>query len=516
MTFALAVLALAVAVGTATGVRLAMRVHDLRPVRAVLAACLSMTAWAVSGLVMALTSDVQVERLAFIASFPASGAAAAAVLWYGLAVSRRRALRSRWVWALIAAEPVLAAACLAVPACRDAMATVVEGPAGPYVVGGAILNVHAALAGSMTVLGTLLLIGSRERAATGFRGRLAFAAVIVGLPSVVNVAMVVTRAAPLTIQVVAAAMFTLVALVSATRPLEAMELGAPIGPDDVLSVMEDAVLVVDVRGVLVQANTAARELLDSWGVAAPLRGSAELPASALPGPLRSRGIVRTPDGRLLDVRIREVGLSDGQVVHVTTARDVTEVEELRARLADQAEKDGLTGVHNRHHLELVLGGLVARAAAGLVPLTAAMIDVDHFKQVNDTFGHAVGDQVLVAVAQTLSEGVRAGDVLVRFGGEEFLALLPGARAADVARRAERWRTSLAELRVAGEHDPVRVTVSIGVAEVGPGDDADDLLRRADAAMYKAKVGGRDRVVVAGVMPAALPPTGVLPDAESVR
>ncbi|NYI41292.1 GGDEF domain-containing protein [Demequina lutea] len=516
MSFQVTLLALAIVVGTTTSVRYAMRSRELRLVLAILAACVAMTIWAVSGLVMALTSDVQVERLAFIASFPVSGAAAASVLWYGLAVSQRRLFRSRWVWALIAAEPVLAAAALAVPACRAGMAAVVEGPGGPVLVGGPVLNVHAVLAGSLTVIGTLLLIGSRERSATGFRGRLAFAAMLVGLPTVAVVAAVVTRADPLSIQVAAATAFTLVSFFALSRPVEAMEFGAPIGSDDVLSALEDAVLVFDVRGVLVQANAAARELLDAWGVAALDRGSPELLASALPEPLRSTGVVGTPDGRLLDIRIRELRLSDGRAAQVTTGRDVTVVEELRARLAEQAETDGLTGLYNRHHLELVLSSLVARAAVGLVPLTAVMIDVDRFKQVNDTFGHAVGDRVLVAVAKALREGVRAGDVLVRFGGEEFLALLPGAHAADVAARAERWRSTLAELRVASEQGPVGVTVSIGVAEASRGDNPDDLLSRADKAMYEAKVGGRDRVVIANAMLAPQLPFEVLPDIPSLR
>jgi diguanylate cyclase (GGDEF)-like protein len=340
--------------------------------------------------------------------------------------------------------------------------------------------------------------------------------VAVGLPSIAIVAAVVNRADPLTIQVVAATGFALVALVALTRPVEAMEFGAPIGPDDVLRGLEDAVLVLDVRGVLVQANAAARDLLDAWGVPAHVRGAPELPASALPEPLRATGIVSAPGGRVLDVRIREVRLTDGRVAHVTTARDVTEMEEMRARLADQAERDGLTGLHNRHHLEQALSALVARAAQGFAPLTAVMIDVDRFKQVNDRFGHAVGDLVLVAVADALREGVRKDDVLVRFGGEEFLALLPGVHAADVATRAERWRLAIADLRVPSERGPVRVTASIGVAEVRLADDADDLLRRADAAMYEAKAGGRNRVAVADVLPTPCPPSGVRPDAARGR
>lgn len=124
-----------------------------------------------------------------------------------------------------------------------------------------------------------------------------------------------------------------------------------------------------------------------------------------------------------------------------------------------------------------------------------MLDVDHFKKVNDRFGHEVGDQVLVAVAEELRRSVRSGDVVARVGGEEFALLLPGARVDDVVRRVEDLRARCSALEFANAPG-LRITVSAGVAELDP--DAPDvagLLGRADRSMYRAKESGRDRVVV---------------------
>ncbi|NTW40969.1 MAG: GGDEF domain-containing protein, partial [Cellulomonadaceae bacterium] len=134
-------------------------------------------------------------------------------------------------------------------------------------------------------------------------------------------------------------------------------------------------------------------------------------------------------------------------------------------------------------------------AAG-TPLAAMMIDLDHFKSINDALGHAVGDEVLIGVAQELASSVRAADELVRFGGEEFLALLPGLAPADAHRRAEELRRRLGGLHLGPVGEPVRVTASIGLAHLAPGQSPDALLRAADDALYAAKAAGRDRVVAA--------------------
>jgi two-component system cell cycle response regulator len=162
-----------------------------------------------------------------------------------------------------------------------------------------------------------------------------------------------------------------------------------------------------------------------------------------------------------------------------------------ARLEGLLFEDPLTGLANRRFILTQLGGMVSGARRHERALTAAIVDIDHFKAVNDSLGHAAGDRVLTAVARAMREHLRAEDQLGRLGGEEFLALLPetGADAAAVA--VEKLRTSV---RDAG------VTVSIGWA-TWEGESPDELLGRADDALYAAKEAGRDCVVGA---PATLP------------
>jgi diguanylate cyclase (GGDEF)-like protein len=159
-----------------------------------------------------------------------------------------------------------------------------------------------------------------------------------------------------------------------------------------------------------------------------------------------------------------------------------------------ARTDPLTRLVNRRGLEEAIAHERDRAERTGEPLSVVALDLDHFKRVNDTWGHAVGDRLLSAVGEALRAGVRPYDVAARVGGEEFLLVLPAThreRAADVA---ERLRARVAQLAVEGF--PERVTSSAGVAEHARGETTDALLARADAALYEAKRLGRNRVVVA--------------------
>jgi len=158
--------------------------------------------------------------------------------------------------------------------------------------------------------------------------------------------------------------------------------------------------------------------------------------------------------------------------------------------------DQLTGVGNRHRLEQVLALEVERAVRSGAPLAGFMADLDHFKRVNDEFGHQTGDDVLAAFGQLLREQTRATDVLTRFGGEEFVVLLPHTDLAQAVAIAERTRATLASLQI----DPVPhpVTGSFGVAVLAQGERGEDLIRRMDASLYAAKNAGRNRVVASEV------------------
>ena len=162
-----------------------------------------------------------------------------------------------------------------------------------------------------------------------------------------------------------------------------------------------------------------------------------------------------------------------------------------------AVTDQLTGLHNRRYMEGQLGALVKRATHGGDPVSALMIDIDHFKKINDNFGHDIGDEVLREFAVRLASNVRAIDLPCRYGGEEFTVIMPGARLEDAQRVAERIRLHVAgsPFRVSGGKELLTVTISIGVATtVGEGDTPEALLKRADEAVYEAKAAGRNRVV----------------------
>jgi diguanylate cyclase (GGDEF)-like protein len=172
---------------------------------------------------------------------------------------------------------------------------------------------------------------------------------------------------------------------------------------------------------------------------------------------------------------------------------------LLQRLIEQAQTDALTGTANRRGLLRCLEELHQRAQRGGHGYAVLMVDVDHFKAINDRHGHAEGDRVLQRVATGLREGLRVGDVIARWGGEEFCVLLPRIGADDAHALAERMTRRIAE---SGEP---RVTVSVGVAEVQAAlEGAEEVLRRADAALYRAKESGRNRVMVAadGLEPGA--------------
>ena len=154
----------------------------------------------------------------------------------------------------------------------------------------------------------------------------------------------------------------------------------------------------------------------------------------------------------------------------------------------------LTGLHNRRHFFDLAEYEFRRAQRFGHPLSVIMLDIDHFKQVNDAYGHIVGDQVLRGVAERCREILRDIDLLGRYGGEEFTALLPETRPADARQVAERMRQIVARTAIETESGPVTVTICLGHAIMDEGShDLDALLDHADQALYQAKNAGRNRV-----------------------
>ncbi|MDY6874377.1 MAG: GGDEF domain-containing protein, partial [Chloroflexota bacterium] len=168
------------------------------------------------------------------------------------------------------------------------------------------------------------------------------------------------------------------------------------------------------------------------------------------------------------------------------------------RLERLAALDPLTGVYNRRFGLTRLHEEFGRTVRMEAPLGLMMIDLDHFKEVNDVYGHLTGDRVLIRLSKAAKSVMREGDILVRYGGEEFLAILPGASRKDVLSIADRLRRKIAESTVANGEDVIKVTVSVGGISYPENDAANemDLVDRADKALYLAKESGRNCVVMA--------------------
>ena len=181
-------------------------------------------------------------------------------------------------------------------------------------------------------------------------------------------------------------------------------------------------------------------------------------------------------------------------IHKTNA----ELETLNGKLRQMATTDELTGLFNRREAMARLTDYWATASREGQPLSCMILDIDHFKRCNDTYGHDVGDAVLRNTAHALEQYTRAGETVFRIGGEEFLVLCPGSMAETAAVGAERLRAAVEASRTETSRMSLGVTISVGVAERGDRTGkADDLLRLADEALYEAKRNGRNRVCVAG-------------------
>jgi diguanylate cyclase (GGDEF)-like protein len=174
------------------------------------------------------------------------------------------------------------------------------------------------------------------------------------------------------------------------------------------------------------------------------------------------------------------------------------IQQSEDSLADQARRDKLTGLHNRRAYEEFAADAYARLQRMGEKIALVALDIDHFKKVNDTWGHAAGDQVLIHVARTIQDSVRSIDKVFRFGGEEFTILLPGADTTAAKGTAERIRSTVEESPIQVDGKPLHVTVSLGIAFAGTPADGEpvQLQKRADMALYQAKQAGRNKVIAA--------------------
>ncbi|WP_460537739.1 diguanylate cyclase [Chitinimonas naiadis] len=296
---------------------------------------------------------------------------------------------------------------------------------------------------------------------------------------------------------------------------------APVAREALLAALPDPVLVLDLAQRVVEANKAAQVLA---GVGP---GSLGLPLSEWPllGPALLAQCGAEGDTHLLELDgpsryfevkvafLEQAGMTLGRLLLL---RDVTErhlnqlkltsallaledqletTSNLQCLMREQAIRDPLTGLYNRRYLDEVFGHELARSERDGRPLALVLIDLDHFKRLNDRYGHLAGDEVLRGVAEMLRQAVRESDLVFRFGGEELLLLMPAADAGDALQRSEAIRLQMAEHRFPTGQGPLTVTLSAGMA-VWPqhGKCLVSLLDAADKALYAAKHAGRNRVM----------------------
>lgn len=204
------------------------------------------------------------------------------------------------------------------------------------------------------------------------------------------------------------------------------------------------------------------------------------------------------DGHRVPVTVRVTPLyEDGEIVGAVevfydNSSKIAVLERLKQMEAD-AMLDSLTGVGNRRYSELYLRKMLAESSELNLPMGLVFVDIDHFKQINDHYGHAVGDKVLVMVANTLRHALKSFDYIGRWGGEEFVIALANVDDEGLAQTAEHLRIQVKTSLLTGDDLMVQATVSLGATLARAGDDLEGLVDRADRLMYLSKANGRDQV-----------------------
>lgn len=389
---------------------------------------------------------------------------------------------------------------------------------------GPIYFVNLALAYSTVTIGTLTLIREALRASHLYRNqyRLLLLGCIIPFAFSIYSQIEYISFSSLDISPISFGI-TGVMFVAATLRTHFMDL-IPVARSHLVEKMGDGVLVLDAQNRIADLNPAmevllaerAQELLGKC--AYEVFGGWVEKTSPIFGDFDLKTEVRIPSSpsHILDLRMTPLYDKNGQVNgRLLVFRDITERKEVEKRLRDanfrmksqlieigilqsqlreQAVRDPLTGLFNRRYLEETLDRELARAARESYPVSIIMIDIDHFKQVNDTYGHEAGDVMLKALGGVLMSHSRRGDFACRYGGEEFLIVMPNMTSGIVQERAATLRKSLKALVVPYANQILTATYSMGIASYpANGDTRDSFLRAADQAMYAAKNAGRDDI-----------------------
>ena len=294
----------------------------------------------------------------------------------------------------------------------------------------------------------------------------------------------------------------------------------------------DAIFILDLNGKHLAANQRAADMLgyDLNEIAqlsvnetsAEHEKSREIFKRLLAGetiPLYER-LFRKKDGSPfpVEINVELVRDADGNPLHIqSVVRDIShrkqaeqalkaaneeltnrlaEIEHLQAELREQALRDPLTGLYNRRFLRDTLERELSRSKREQKSLSIIAMDIDHFKQVNDTYGHQAGDTVLITIANLLKRYLRGSDFICRYGGEEFLLVLPGANAGAAYKRADDIRKTCEGIVIEHKQQEIQLTISMGLASYPEhGQDGEEIIARADMALYNSKNNGRNQVTI---------------------
>lgn len=299
----------------------------------------------------------------------------------------------------------------------------------------------------------------------------------------------------------------------------------PVARSRIIESMSDGVLVLDTQNRIIDMNPAMETFLGHKPASLLGRSVSEAlqvwmdQTDAIMSGQETRTELRIPNApsRYLDLRVTPL-YDDYQQLNgrLMVFRDVTdrkqvekqlrfanerlqsqliEIGTLQSKLRSQAIKDPLTDLFNRRYLDETFDREVARAAREDYSVCVIMLDIDHFKKVNDTYGHEAGDTILKALARVLSSRNRRGDFVCRFGGEEFVIVMPNMEMDTAYKRAEELRAALNSLYVPYGRFNLTITISMGIASYpANGEDRESVLRAADRAMYAAKRAGRDHIL----------------------
>ncbi|GAA1820336.1 histidine kinase N-terminal 7TM domain-containing protein [Planosporangium flavigriseum] len=502
--------------------------------RALALTTLGIVAWAAVEVLMYSVSTLDGQITVGLGIYPGVATTVLGTFWLSRVIVDRDATLRPVVWALLLIEPIAITAAAATNGWHHqviASGTLVGDP--PLVVAqvGLFFWLHSAYSYVLLTIGMLGVVKARRTATGLYRRQLTTMLVGPALMSSVNLLTLWLLANGGTVDL------TVIGFVLAGVTFwwavfrQGMLRLVPVARSFVFERVTDALVVIDRQGQVIDLNPAATALIRKVQPALPdnLIG---LPYHVLVPGYGPRD--RLVDGeravlagdRQIDLDIRSGDLTDrtgASIGRVVVARDTTElndkkrelaaaneqlqeqlrtIERLQEHLAEQAIRDDLTGLYNRRHLMHTLDAELSLAEGTGQPLSVVLLDIDHFKYVNDRFGHAVGDELLVAIAGVLSSSARQGDTVARYGGEEFVMVLPGTTSEQAWNRAQEWRLRCAATAVPTDQGPLSATFSAGVAcYPSSGTSSAVLLNAADKALYRAKAEGRDRVLRADTLAA---------------